>query len=124
MFDTQQQVFLNPIPVGQMPHQMAMGTDGNTLYVGNTGGESISIVDLNAQQVTGSVVFPPVPRSGTSNGIYPRSLAMGLVGLRIPHVERLAVGGSGEHGAAAAGGSGGAGDAIDMPGVRDDCHAG
>jgi DNA-binding beta-propeller fold protein YncE len=81
VFDTQQQVFLNPIPVGQMPHQMAMGTDGNTLYVGNTGGESISIVDLNAQQVTGGVVFPPVPRSGTSNGIYPRSLAMGLVGL-------------------------------------------
>lgn len=81
VFDTQQQVFLNPIPVGQMPHQMAMGTDGNTLYVGNTGGESISIVDLNGEQVTGSVVFPPVPRSGTSNGIYPRSLAMGLVGL-------------------------------------------
>jgi DNA-binding beta-propeller fold protein YncE len=81
VFDTQQQKFLNPIPVGQMPHQMAMGTDGNTLYVGNTGGESISIVDLNAQQVTGGVIFPPVPRSGTSNGIYPRSLAMGLVGL-------------------------------------------
>jgi DNA-binding beta-propeller fold protein YncE len=81
VFDTQQQKFLSPIPVGQMPHQMAMGTDGNTLYVGNTGGESISIVDLNAQQVTGGVVFPPVPRSGTSNGIYPRSLAMGLVGL-------------------------------------------
>jgi DNA-binding beta-propeller fold protein YncE len=82
VFDTQQQVFLSPIPVGQMPHQMAMGTDGNTLYVGNTGGESIGIVDLNAQQVTGGVIFPPVPRSGTSNGIYPRSLAMGLVGLQ------------------------------------------
>jgi len=27
------------------------------------------------------VIFPPVPRSGTSNGIYPRSLAMGLIGL-------------------------------------------
>jgi len=81
VFDTQQQVFLNPIPVGQMPHQMAMSTDGNTLYVGNTGGESISIVDLTQELVTGSVVFPPVPRSGTSNGIYPRSLAMGLFGL-------------------------------------------
>jgi hypothetical protein len=81
VFDTRQQTFLNPIAVGQMPHQMAMGTDGNTLYVGNTGGESISIVDLNQGQVTGGVVFPPVPRSGTSNGIYPRSLAMGLVGL-------------------------------------------
>jgi DNA-binding beta-propeller fold protein YncE len=82
VFDTQQQVFLNPIPVGQMPHQMAMGTDGNTLYVGNTGGESIGIVDLNAEQVTCSVVFPPVSRSGTANGIFPRSLAMGLFGLQ------------------------------------------
>jgi len=82
VFDTQKQQFLSPIPVGQMPHQMAMGTDGNTLYVGNTGGESISIVDLTQEQVTGSVVFPPVPRSGTSNGIYPRSLAMALFGLQ------------------------------------------
>jgi YVTN family beta-propeller protein len=81
VFDTQQQTFLSPIPVGQMPHQMAMGTDGNTLYVGNTGGESIGILDLTQEQVTGSVIFPPVPRSGTSNGIYPRSLAMGLFGL-------------------------------------------
>jgi hypothetical protein len=81
VFDTQQQTFLNPIPVGQMPHQMALGTDGNTLYVGNTGGESISIVDLTLGRVVDGVVFPPVPRSGTSNPIYPRSLAVGLFGL-------------------------------------------
>ena len=82
VFDTQQQRFLNPIPVGQMPHQMAMSSDGNTLYVGNTGGESISIVDLNAQQVVDSVGFPPIPRNGTVPLIYPRSLAMGLFGLQ------------------------------------------
>ena len=81
IFDTKQQTFLNPIPVGQMPHQLAMSTDGNTLYVGNTGGESISIVDLTLGRVVDSVVFPPVPRSGTSNPIYARSLAMGLFGL-------------------------------------------
>jgi len=82
VFDTRQQTFLNPIPVGQMPHQMALGTDGNTLYVGNVGGESISIVDLTLGRVVDSVVFPPVPRSGTSNPIYARSLAMGLSGLQ------------------------------------------
>ena len=81
IFDTQQQAFLNPIPVGQMPHQMALATDGNTLYVGNTGGESISIVDLSLGRVVDSIVFPPVPRSGTSNPIYARSLAVGLFGL-------------------------------------------
>jgi len=82
VFDTKQLKFLNPISVGQLPHQMAMGTDGVTLYVGNTGGESISIVDLNLQQVVGNVVFPPFPRNGTTAIIYPRSLAMGLFGLQ------------------------------------------
>ena len=82
VFDTVQQRFVNPIPVGQMPHQMAMGLDGNTLYVGNTGGESISIVDLNQQRVVDSVVFPPVQRNSNAAPIYPRSLAMGLFGLQ------------------------------------------
>jgi hypothetical protein len=82
VFDTRQQQFLAPIPVGQLPHQMAMGTDGNTLYVGNTGGESISIVDLNLQQVVGSVAFPPIPRNGAANPTYARTLAMGLSGLQ------------------------------------------
>ena len=82
VFDLQKQAFVNPIPVGQMPHQMALGTDGNTLYVGNTGGESISIVDLTLQQVVDNVVFPPLPRNGTVNPINPRSLAVGLFGLQ------------------------------------------
>jgi YVTN family beta-propeller protein len=81
VFDTRQQKFLTPISVGQLPHQMAMTTDGNTLYVGNTGGESISIVDLNLRQVVGNIVFPPTPVNGTINVIYPRSLAIGLFGL-------------------------------------------
>jgi hypothetical protein len=82
VFDTVQQRFVNPIPVGQLPHQMAMGLDGNTLYVGNTGGESIGIVDLNQQRVVDSVVFPPLQRNSAAAPIYPRSLAMGLFGLQ------------------------------------------
>jgi DNA-binding beta-propeller fold protein YncE len=82
VFNTVAQQFLNPIPVGQFPHQMAMSSDGNTLYVGNAGGESISMVDLNLQEVVGSVVFPPIPRNGTAAVIYPRTLAMGLFGLQ------------------------------------------
>jgi DNA-binding beta-propeller fold protein YncE len=82
VFDTVKQQFANPIPTGQLPHQMAMSSDGNTLYVGNTGGESISMIDLNLQRVTNSVVFPPVQRNSTAAPIYPRSLAMGLFGLQ------------------------------------------
>ncbi len=81
VFDIGQQAFLAPIPVGQLPHQMALSTDSSTLYVGNTGGESISIVDLTQLEVTGSVTFPPVPRNGTTAVVYPRTLAMGLFGL-------------------------------------------
>ncbi len=86
MFDTVNQVFLNPIAVGQLPHQMALSTDANTLYVGNTGGELISIVDLtqNPPINTGVVNFPPLPRqAGGTNAavINPRSLAYGLFGL-------------------------------------------
>jgi hypothetical protein len=82
VFDLKKQRFVNPIPTGQLPHQMAMGSDGKTLYVGNTGGESIGIIDLDSQQVVDGVVFPPVQRSSTAAPIYPRSLAMGYFGLQ------------------------------------------
>src|SRR5947207_3519451 len=82
VFDIKKQHFIDPIPVGQLPHQMAMGGDGKTLYVGNVGGESISIVDLDLQRVVDGVTFPPVQRNGAANPIYPRSLAMGNFGLQ------------------------------------------
>jgi hypothetical protein len=82
VFDINKQHFVNPIPVGQLPHQLAMGTDGKTLYVGNTGGESISIVDLDLGRVVDGVSFPPVQRNGAANPIYPRSLAVGNFGLQ------------------------------------------
>jgi DNA-binding beta-propeller fold protein YncE len=82
VFDIQKRHFVDPIPVGQLPHQMAMGTDGKTLYVSNTGGESISIVDLDLGRVVDGVVFPPVQRNGAANPIYPRSLAVGNFGLQ------------------------------------------
>ena len=88
VFDTVNRVFLNPIPAGQLPHQMALATDGNTLYVGNTGGELISIIDLSQSppRATGTVNFPPLPRQGggtvTATGVLnPRSLAYGYFGL-------------------------------------------
>jgi YVTN family beta-propeller protein len=86
VFDAINKVFLNPITVGQLPHQMAMSTDNTTLYVGNTGGELISIVDLtqNPPVQTGYVTFPAIPRQagGTNSAlINPRSLAYGLFGL-------------------------------------------
>ena len=82
VFDLVKQHFADPIPVGQMPHQMALATDGATLYVGNTGGESISVVNLDQARVVDTVAFPPIPRDGTVALVYPRSMAMGLFGLQ------------------------------------------
>jgi YVTN family beta-propeller protein len=85
VFDVTKRKFLDPIPVGQLPHQMALGTDGSTLYVGDTGGESLVTVDLDLKRVSGSVDFPPLPRQGGgvgANPAHPRALAMGLFGLQ------------------------------------------
>ena len=37
VFDIRRRRFLDPIPVGQLPHQMALGTDGTTLLRGKHG---------------------------------------------------------------------------------------
>ncbi|HML16941.1 MAG TPA: hypothetical protein VK419_07935 [Bryobacteraceae bacterium] len=83
VFNTQTMSFQAPIPVGQLPHEMAMGLDGTTLYVANTGGESISIVDLDQQVVTGTIQFPPVPLAGNAAIVAPSGLAVGLSGLQL-----------------------------------------
>ncbi|MDQ6678408.1 MAG: hypothetical protein M3Z09_14070 [Acidobacteriota bacterium] len=75
VFDLKTQRFTTPIKVGQLPHSLAIGTDGVTMYVANTGGESISIVDLDKARVTGRVVFPPIPANIAVGLNYPTSIA-------------------------------------------------
>ena len=41
--DMKSQTLMNPIKVGQLPHSIALSSDGVTMYVANTGGESISV---------------------------------------------------------------------------------
>ena len=66
-----------------MPHEMAMSSDGKTLYVANTGGESIGLVDLDQGTLTGAVQYPAIPRSGTAAPTSPQAIAMGLSGLQV-----------------------------------------
>ena len=82
VFDTKAQKFLAPIEVGQLPHMMAMSLDGSQLYVGNTGGESIQVVDLDSRRLVESVVFPALPRAGNVGVIRPVALAMSISGLQ------------------------------------------
>ena len=75
VFDMQGQQLLAPIPVGQLPRSMAFGSDTNTLYVANSGGETISIVDLTQDAVTGQVSYPPLPFNASFTLITPEILA-------------------------------------------------
>jgi uncharacterized protein (TIGR03437 family) len=83
VFDMRTQTFLPPIKVGQLPHSMAFGNDGSTLYVGLTGGESIDIVSLDTMQKTGRVKFPPLPLNAGFGLITPTSLASSQRGPQI-----------------------------------------
>ncbi|MBN8734042.1 MAG: hypothetical protein J0L64_26125, partial [Acidobacteria bacterium] len=82
VFDIRRQRFIEPIEVGQLPHSMAMSLDRSTLYVGNSGGEAISIVDLDLRRETGNITFPPIPRPGNQTVVRPLSLAMTRSGLQ------------------------------------------
>lgn len=52
---------LSAIAVGNEPFEMAIAPDGNTIYVGNHGGESISVVDLIDGLVTNTIPLPDPP---------------------------------------------------------------
>lgn len=83
VFDMRGRRFLNPITVGQLPRSLALSPDGSTLYVANSGGESISIVDLERGQTTGRVRFPPIPFNAAVALVTPSVIATGLRGPQI-----------------------------------------
>jgi uncharacterized protein (TIGR03437 family) len=78
--DMKTQSLMNPIKVGQLPHSVAISSDGVTMYVANTGGESISIVDLDKMKTIGSVAFPPIPANVAVALAYPMAIAEAQTG--------------------------------------------
>ncbi|MFN7937245.1 MAG: hypothetical protein U0R19_28225 [Bryobacteraceae bacterium] len=74
VFDARAQKFLAPIKVGQLPRSIAVAPGGQLMYVANSGGESIQIVDLNEGVVTGKLHFPPLPFNATAALITPQNI--------------------------------------------------
>lgn len=74
VFDMRQQKYLAPITVGQLPRSLAFGADTNTLYVANTGGESISAIDLTRGTVS-AVKYPPLPFGTGLGALTPQAIA-------------------------------------------------
>jgi uncharacterized protein (TIGR03437 family) len=83
VFDIQQQSFLAPIRVGQFPNSIALTPDGRTLYVANSGGESISIVDPDRMQTIGRLGYPAFPFNSTVALVTPQVISAGLSGPQI-----------------------------------------
>lgn len=83
VFDMASQQFLAPIKVGQLPHSLAIGTDGVTLFVANSGGENISVVDLEKRAQTGSIRFPALPFNSGVALVTPSLIAAGLQGPQV-----------------------------------------
>ena len=83
VFDMVAQQFLTPIKVGQLPHSLAIGTDGSTLYVANSGSETISVVDLDAGKQTGLIRFTPLPFNASVSLVTPSVIAAGLQGPQV-----------------------------------------
>ncbi len=83
VFDIRAREFQTPIKVGQLPRSLALSPDGSTLYVANTGGENISIVDLDKQQQVGRIRFPPIPFNANLAVITANAIAATERGLQI-----------------------------------------
>ena len=83
VFDLRTRRFLDPIKVGQLPHSLAFGTDGITMYVANSGSETISIVDLDRGAQTGLVRFTPLPFNSNVALVTPSVIASGLRGPQV-----------------------------------------
>ncbi len=83
VFDIQQQKFVDPISTGQLPRSLAFGADGNTLYVAESGGETIGIVDLTKMVRTGRVSFPPLPFNSSLAVITPMMIASSQQGPQV-----------------------------------------
>ncbi|MCC7154475.1 MAG: hypothetical protein IT161_07855 [Bryobacterales bacterium] len=82
VFDLAQQRMLAPIEACQLPRQMALATDGYTMYVACGGTEGIAVIDLELGHQVESIEFPPIPRAGNANPVTPSTLAVGLSGLQ------------------------------------------
>jgi len=87
VYDIQGRAFLTPIKVGQLPNSLALTPDGFTLYVANSGGETISIINPDTMQVTGQVSYPPVAFNATTALSLPSVIAFGLSGLQIMNTD-------------------------------------
>ncbi len=100
VFDIVKQHFVNPIPAGQMPHQMAMGSDGNTLYVGQHGRGIDQYRGLESGTCGRQRGLPAGPAQQHGRPDLSALARHGVLRTAVRDVQRLAVEGVGQPGTA------------------------
>jgi len=83
IFDMRSGEFLAPVKVGQLPRSLALTPDGGTLYVANSGGESISIIDTGKLSLSGHVRFPALPFNTTTAILTPAAMVATERGVQV-----------------------------------------
>ena len=83
VFDARTKKYMDPIKVGQLPRSLALALDNSVLYVANTGGESISVVDPDKRVVSGKISYPPIPFNANFALVTPSVIAMSQRGLLV-----------------------------------------
>lgn len=83
VFDMRSRTFLAPIKVGQLPRSLALTPDGNSLFVANSGGESIMEIDMVSLEVVRRLKFPPLPFNSFAGIVTPQIIAATQRGLMV-----------------------------------------
>ena len=72
IFDLANQIWKNPITVGDNPNEMLLSPDGKTLFVCNANDNSVSIIDIKTKQVIETLdaaLYPNAPSGSTTNSV-------------------------------------------------------
>jgi DNA-binding beta-propeller fold protein YncE len=72
LFDTNSQVFIGSVIVGDNPNDMCVTKDGSFLFVANANDNSVSVIGLKQRRVVetlNTALFPDAPAGSTSNSV-------------------------------------------------------
>ncbi len=83
VFSLSAKTFGTPITVGQLPRSVALSPDGGTLWVANSGGESIMAINPDTLAITQTISFPALPLSTTASIATPAVITATTAGPQI-----------------------------------------
>ena len=72
---------LKSLPIGKTPREICLSRDGNTAYVSNTEGNSISVIDLNRMAVVATITDPKI-KGPDGAAVSPNGRKLYVIGMK------------------------------------------